>query len=105
LPARATIIVVGGGIVGASTAMHLAEAREADVLLLEHAHIAAGTSWHAAGLLARVRGSQAMTELASYGVDRYARLKARWSPGVGPFSTSSLDARQRRDDDRRHTEV
>ena len=63
LPARATIIVVGGGIVGASTAMHMAEAGETDVLLPERAQIAAGTSWHAAGLLARVRGSHAMTEL------------------------------------------
>ena len=90
LPARATIIVIGGGIVGASTAMHLAEAGETDVLLLERAQIAAGTSWHAAGLLARVRGSHAMTELASYGVDRYARLEAQTGIPIGHNPNGSI---------------
>lgn len=90
LPSRAKIVVIGGGIVGASTAMHLAEAGETDVLLLERAKIAAGTSWHAAGLLARVRGSHAMTELANYGVDRYAGLEAQTGVPIGFNQNGSL---------------
>ncbi len=34
LPAQAQIIVIGGGIIGCSTAYHLARDHKADVLLL-----------------------------------------------------------------------
>ena len=42
LPARARIVVVGAGVVGGSTAAHLAEAGEDDVLLLERHRVASG---------------------------------------------------------------
>ena len=63
-----------GRIAGSSIAYHLAGLGITDVLLLERARIASGTSWHAAGLVARVRGSHPMTELANYGVDLYRGL-------------------------------
>jgi sarcosine oxidase subunit beta len=44
LPARAEVVVVGGGIVGASIAFHLAEAGVEDVVLLERADVACGSS-------------------------------------------------------------
>lgn len=74
LPDRAQVVIVGGGIAGASIAYHLAGLGITDVLLLERHRIASGTSWHAAGLVARVRGSHPMTELANYGVDLYRGL-------------------------------
>jgi len=46
---RADTVVVGGGIVGVSTAYHLAR-RGRDVLLLEKSELTAGSTWHAAGL-------------------------------------------------------
>ncbi len=89
-PIRARVVVVGGGLLGASTALHLALAGERDVLLLERNRIASGTSWHAAGLLARVRGSHALTELASYGVDLYAGLEAKTGLPVAFNQNGSL---------------
>jgi len=77
LPSRARIVVIGAGVVGASTAAHLAELGERDVLLLERDRVASGTSWHAAGLLARMRGSHALTEFSSYGVEIYRGLEAK----------------------------
>ncbi len=74
LPQRARVVVVGGGLVGASVAHHLALAGERDVLLLEGNVLGSGTSWHAAGLVSRGRGSVTLSELASYGVDCYAGL-------------------------------
>ena len=74
LPDRAQVVIVGGGIAGSSIAYHMAGLGITDVLLLERARIASGTSWHAAGLVARVRGSHPMTELANYGVDLYRGL-------------------------------
>jgi 4-methylaminobutanoate oxidase (formaldehyde-forming) len=75
LPDRAQVVVIGAGVAGSSVAYHLAGIGITDVLLLERARIASGTSWHAAGLVARVRGSHPMTELANYGVDLYRELE------------------------------
>jgi glycine/D-amino acid oxidase-like deaminating enzyme len=48
LPASAEVVVVGGGVIGTSSAFHLAEAR-VDVLLLEKAELASGSTSRAAG--------------------------------------------------------
>ncbi len=90
LPARAQVLIVGGGIAGSSVAYHLAGLGITDVLLLERARIASGTSWHAAGLVARVRGSHPMTELASYGVDLYRGLEEETGVDVHFRPTGSL---------------
>jgi 4-methylaminobutanoate oxidase (formaldehyde-forming) len=74
LPERARTVVVGAGIVGASVAYHLARAGERDVVVLERASVAAGTSWHAAGLVSRGRATHFLTELADYGVGFYREL-------------------------------
>ena len=44
LPARADVVVIGGGIVGASIAFHLAEAGVGDIVLLERSGLACGSS-------------------------------------------------------------
>lgn len=48
LPARADVVVVGGGVMGTSAAFHLAEAG-ADVLLVERGELASGSTSKAAG--------------------------------------------------------
>ncbi|MEZ5116024.1 MAG: FAD-binding oxidoreductase [Candidatus Nanopelagicales bacterium] len=48
LPSRADVVVVGGGVMGASTTFHLAEAG-VDVLLLERGDLAGGSTVKAAG--------------------------------------------------------
>jgi heterotetrameric sarcosine oxidase gamma subunit len=90
LPNRAQVVIVGGGIAGSSIAYQLAGLGITDVLLLERARIASGTSWHAAGLVARVRGSHPMTELANYGVDLYRGLAEETGVDVHFRPTGSL---------------
>jgi 4-methylaminobutanoate oxidase (formaldehyde-forming) len=90
LPSRAEVVIVGGGVIGSSIAYHLAGLGITDVLLLERARIASGTSWHAAGLVARVRGSHPMTELANYGVDLYRGLADETGIDVHFRPTGSL---------------
>jgi len=53
------VVVVGGGIVGASSALALAE-RGASVLVLEQNTLTSGTTWHAAGLVAQLKHCEAM---------------------------------------------
>src|SRR5688500_670783 len=49
LPARASVVVVGGGVVGLSAAYHLAWAGVQDVLLLERDELGSGSTCRAAG--------------------------------------------------------
>jgi len=75
LPTEARVVVVGGGIVGASIAYHLANKGVTDVVLLERNTLTSGTTWHAAGLVAQLRATQNMTRLASYGAELYEQLE------------------------------
>jgi sarcosine oxidase subunit beta len=49
LPARASVVVVGGGVVGLSTAYHLARAGVTDVVLVEKGELGSGSTCKAAG--------------------------------------------------------
>jgi 4-methylaminobutanoate oxidase (formaldehyde-forming) len=90
LPARAEVVIVGGGIVGASIAYHLAEAGVTDVVLLERNVLGSGTTWHAAGLIAGARGSVTLTDLAHYGRELYSTLQERTGIDVGMRRPGSL---------------
>lgn len=49
LPRRASVVVLGGGVIGTSIAFHLAEAGVADVVLVERGALGAGSTGRAAG--------------------------------------------------------
>jgi sarcosine oxidase subunit beta len=49
LPARAEVVIIGGGVMGVSIAFHLAEAGVTDVLLLEANALGSGSTCKAAG--------------------------------------------------------
>ena len=89
-PARARAVVVGGGIIGASVALHLARLGWTDTVVLERSRISSGTSWHAAGLMTRARGTHAQTELASYSRDFYQGLATLSGVDIGYYPNGSL---------------
>ncbi len=49
MKSSAQVVVVGGGVVGASVLYHLTKAGWTDVVLLERKQLTAGSTWHAAG--------------------------------------------------------
>src|SRR5262249_41802498 len=84
VPDRARVVVVGGGVIGASVACHLAHLGMPDVVLLERDRLTSGTTWHAAGLMATFGStSQTSTELRVYTRDLYARLEAETGQATG----------------------
>ena len=83
LPSQARIVVVGGGIVGCSTAYHLARLGETEVLLLEQGSLTCGTTWHAAGLVGQMRPNRNMTRMSKYGIELYASLEAETGLATG----------------------
>lgn len=90
LPTRVQTVVVGAGVVGSSIAYHLAELGHKDVLLLERSSVAAGTSWHAAGLVVRSRATHAMTKLSHYGIDAYRAIEKETGINVSLAQNGSL---------------
>ncbi len=83
LPARAQVVVVGGGVVGCSVAYHLTKLGWTDVLLLEQGHLSGGTTWHAAGLVGPLRASESGTRLVQYSAELYASLEAETGLATG----------------------
>ncbi|MCU0831408.1 MAG: FAD-dependent oxidoreductase [Rhizobiaceae bacterium] len=76
LPTHADFVVIGGGIIGCSTAYHLARDHKANVVLIEQGRLTSGSTWHAAGLVGQLRSSASITRLLKYSVDLYKRLDA-----------------------------
>jgi 4-methylaminobutanoate oxidase (formaldehyde-forming) len=83
LPAKARVVIVGGGVVGCSIAYHLTRMGWQDVVLLERKQLTCGTTWHAAGLVGQLRNSQNMTRLAKYTAELYAGLEAETGQATG----------------------
>jgi sarcosine dehydrogenase len=74
-PLTAEIIIIGGGIIGCSTAYHLAKLGKTDILLLEQGRLTCGSTWHAAGLVGQLRNSSSITQLLKYSVELYQNLE------------------------------
>ncbi len=83
LPARARVVVVGGGVIGTSVAYHLTRLGWDDVLLLEQGTLSCGTTWHAAGLVGLLRASESGTRLVQYSTELYARLEEETGLSAG----------------------
>jgi 4-methylaminobutanoate oxidase (formaldehyde-forming) len=82
LPTTAQAVIVGGGIIGCSTAYHLTRLGW-DVVLLERKKLTSGTTFHAAGLVGQLRSSANITQLLGYSVDLYKRLEAETGQATG----------------------
>jgi 4-methylaminobutanoate oxidase (formaldehyde-forming) len=83
-PDRARVVIIGGGVIGASVAYHLAKLGWDDVVLLERAKLTSGTTWHAAGLV--VSGgmtTQTLAWMAKYSRDLFEVLEAETGLSTG----------------------
>jgi len=67
-------VICGGGVIGSSIAMHLAEKGIKNIVLLEQGSLTCGTTWHAAGLVGRVRGSPIESYIVSTSRQLYKDL-------------------------------
>jgi 4-methylaminobutanoate oxidase (formaldehyde-forming) len=90
LPAHAEVVVIGGGILGCSTAYHLARDHKADVIVLEQNQLTAGSTWHAAGLVGQLRSSASITQVLKYSVDLYRKLEEETGLATGWKMTGCL---------------
>jgi len=75
IPASARVVIVGGGVMGAGLAYHLAEEGWSDVLLVEKGELTSGSTWHAAGQCPSFIADYNMAKIHDYGVKLYPRLE------------------------------
>jgi glycine cleavage system aminomethyltransferase T/glycine/D-amino acid oxidase-like deaminating enzyme len=87
---HARVVVIGGGVVGASVAYHLTMLGMPDVLLLERRSLTCGTTWHAAGLIGRLRGTRTASRLVDDSAQLYARLPEETGHATGWKRCGSL---------------
>jgi dimethylglycine dehydrogenase len=74
LPARARVVVIGGGIMGCGLAYHLAHEGWTDVVLLEKAELTSGSTWHAAGQITHSTSSYGLGKCVGYNIDLYSKV-------------------------------
>ena len=60
---KARVVVIGGGVVGASILYHLTKKGWKDVVLLERSDLTSGSTWHAAGEMHTINGDQNVAKL------------------------------------------
>ncbi len=82
LPTSSKTVVIGGGIMGCSTAYHLAKTG-VECTLLERKKLTSGTTFHAAGLVGQLRSNANITQLLGYSVDLYKALEAETGLSTG----------------------
>ncbi|HEY7944748.1 MAG TPA: FAD-dependent oxidoreductase [Casimicrobiaceae bacterium] len=91
IPVHARVVVVGGGIAGASVAYHLTKLGCSDVVLLEQGRLTCGTTWHAAGLVGQLRATRNATRMSRYGIELYASLEQETGLATGWKQCGSLN--------------
>ncbi len=90
LPSNASVIVIGGGVMGCSTLYHLAKAGVSDAILLERNQLTSGTTWHSAAQVRALRSTRNLTELIRYSISLYAQLEAETGQATGWINKGSL---------------
>ncbi len=90
VPERSQIVVIGGGVIGASIAYHLAQRGITDVTLVERKRLTNGSTWHAAGLVGQLRSSSSLTQLMQKSVETYQTLEEETGYATGWHGVGGL---------------
>jgi len=86
----AQVVIIGGGIIGCSTAYHLTQMGWHDVVIIEKGELTSGSTWHAAGLVGQLRAERNITRMLQYSVGLYDQLEAETGLTTGWKMTGCL---------------
>ncbi|WP_299828208.1 FAD-dependent oxidoreductase [uncultured Roseobacter sp.] len=84
------VVVIGGGVVGASVLYHLAKLGWTDVCLIERSVLTAGSSWHAAGGIHALNADPNIAQLQAYTIDLLSEIEAESGQNIGLHMTGGL---------------
>lgn len=84
------VVVIGGGVVGASVLYHLAKMGWSDVALVERSVLTAGSSWHAAGGIHALNADPNIAALQAYTIDLLPKIEEESGQNIGLHMTGGL---------------
>jgi dimethylglycine dehydrogenase len=84
------VVVIGGGVVGASVLYHLARFGWTDVCLVERSVLTAGSSWHAAGGVHALNADPNMAALQAYTIDLLSEIEKESGQSIGMHMTGGI---------------
>jgi dimethylglycine dehydrogenase len=87
---EARVVVIGGGVVGASVLYHLTKAGWRDVLLIERGELTCGSTWHAAGGMHTINGDPNVAKLQQYTINLYQELERITGQSCGMHVTGGI---------------
>jgi dimethylglycine dehydrogenase len=90
MKSHAKVVVIGGGVVGASVLYHLTKAGWKDVLLIERAELTSGSTWHAAGGMHTVNGDPNVAKLQQYTIELYKEIEQISGQSCGVHITGGI---------------
>jgi dimethylglycine dehydrogenase len=84
------VVVIGGGVVGASVAYHLAKLGWSDVAIVERSVLTAGSSWHAAGGVHALNADPNIAALQAYTIDLLSEIEKESGQDIGMHMTGGI---------------
>ncbi len=84
------VVVIGGGVVGASVLYHLAKFGWKDVCLVERNVLTAGSSWHAAGGVHALNADPNIAALQAYTIDLLSEIERESGQSIGMHMTGGM---------------
>jgi dimethylglycine dehydrogenase len=84
------VVVIGGGVVGASVLYHLAKLGWSDVCLVERSVLTSGSSWHAAGGVHALNADPNMSALQAYTIDLLSEVQEESGVDIGLHMTGGI---------------
>ena len=90
MKAHYRVVVIGGGVVGASVLYHLTRFGWTDVALVERSVLTAGSSWHAAGGFHALNANPNMALLQAYTIDLLKEVEAESGQPIGMHMTGGI---------------
>ncbi len=87
---HAQVVVIGGGVVGASVMYHLTKAGWTDVVMVERRELTHGSTWHSAGGMHTLNGDPNVAALQKYTVELYHEIEKISGQDCGIHLTGGL---------------
>ena len=87
---HARVVVIGGGVVGASILYHLTKKGWSDVVLLERSDLTSGSTWHAAGGMHTINGDPNVAKLQQYTISLYKEIEELSGQDIGLHMTGGV---------------
>ena len=87
---QAQVVVIGGGVVGASILYHLSKLGCHDAIMLERSELTSGSTWHAAGGMHTINGDPNVAKLQQYTIKLYQEIEELSGQNIGLHMTGGI---------------